>query len=136
MASALRMTIPTQLVLEALLADPARELYGVEIGELANLRSGTVHPILARLEGVGWLTSRWEDIDPQAEGRPPRRYYRLTADGLRAAQSALAGARWRGGGGGVRPGGAPPPVRGARLVVGLVARLLPTAADRRRYQAE
>ena len=85
-----RMTIPTQLVLEALVADPDRELYGVEIGELATLRSGTVHPILARLEGVGWLTSRWEDIDPQTEGRPPRRYYRLTAEGVVAARAALA----------------------------------------------
>src|SRR3954471_15693752 len=87
-----RMTIPTQLVLEALLQDPEQELYGLEIGDLADLRSGTVHPILARLEGVGWLTSRWEDIDPQAEGRPPRRYYRLTADGLLAARTALAAA--------------------------------------------
>jgi DNA-binding PadR family transcriptional regulator len=84
------MTIPTQRVLFALLDDPERELYGVEIGELANLRSGTVHPILARLEGVGWLASRWEDIDPQAEGRPARRYYRLTADGVPAARAALA----------------------------------------------
>jgi PadR family transcriptional regulator PadR len=84
------MTIPTQLVLRALLEDPERELYGVEIGELAGLRSGTVHPILARFEGVGWLASRWEDIDPQVEGRPARRYYRLTAEGAQAAQAALA----------------------------------------------
>jgi DNA-binding PadR family transcriptional regulator len=84
------MTIPTQRVLEALLGDPQRELYGLEIGDAAELRSGTVHPILARLEGVGWLQSRWEDIDPKAEGRPARRYYRLTADGVRAAQAALA----------------------------------------------
>src|SRR3954471_24169779 len=90
MAAELRMTIPTQLVLEALLTDPERELYGVEIGERAGLRSGTVHPILARLEGVGWLASRWEDVDPQAEGRPPRRYYRLTADGVPAVRAALA----------------------------------------------
>src|SRR3954470_9903080 len=90
MGAELRMTIPTQLVLEALVADPDRELYGVEIGELASLRSGTVHPILARLEGVDWLTSRWEDIDPQVEGRPPRRYYRLTVDGALAARAALA----------------------------------------------
>src|SRR5918911_5310215 len=89
MASELRMTIPTQLVLEVLLADPQRELYGVEIGEQAELRSGTVHPILARLEGVGWLQSRWEDIDPQTAGRPARRYYRLTTDGVRAARAAL-----------------------------------------------
>ena len=70
------MTIPTQLVLRALLDDPAVERYGVEIGAQAGLPSGTVHPILARLEGVGWLTSRWEDADPRAVGRPARRYYR------------------------------------------------------------
>jgi PadR family transcriptional regulator PadR len=86
----LRMTIPTQRVLEALLADPGAELYGLEIGTAAGLRSGTVHPILARLEGYGWLDSRWEDVDPSAEGRPPRRYYRLTADGVQAARAALA----------------------------------------------
>jgi PadR family transcriptional regulator len=85
-----RMTIPTQLVLRALLGDPATELYGVEIGTAAGLPSGTVHPILARLEGVGWLESRWEEIDPRAEGRPARRYYRLTPDGLELARAALA----------------------------------------------
>jgi DNA-binding PadR family transcriptional regulator len=86
------MTIPTQLVIEALLDQPDRELYGMEIGEAAGLRSGTVHPILARLETYGWLASRWEDIDVSAEGRPARRYYRLTADGAQAARVALAAA--------------------------------------------
>ncbi len=87
--SARRMTIPTQLVLQALLANPSREVYGLEIGETAGLPSGTVHPILARLERVGWLASRWEEIDPRVEGRPARRYYRLTADGVHAAAVAL-----------------------------------------------
>lgn len=86
---ALRMTIPTQLVLQTLLADPERELYGLEIGTAAGLPSGTVHPILARLECKGWLESRWEDIDPRREGRPPRRYYRLTGVGVHSAQEAL-----------------------------------------------
>jgi PadR family transcriptional regulator, regulatory protein PadR len=84
------MTIPTQLVLRALLADPAQERYGVEIGQAAGLPSGTIHPILARLEGVGWLTSRWEEIDPRVEGRPARRYYRLTPDGIELARAVLA----------------------------------------------
>jgi hypothetical protein len=66
-----RMTIPTQLVLRALLEDPTRELYGVEIGAAAGLPSGTVHPILARLEGLRWLESRWEDIDPGPRAGPP-----------------------------------------------------------------
>jgi PadR family transcriptional regulator, regulatory protein PadR len=86
----LRMTIPTQRVLEALLEDPVRELYGIEIGSAADLRSGTVHPILARLERVRWLTSRWEEIDASVEGRPARRYYALTAEGVQAARAALA----------------------------------------------
>jgi DNA-binding PadR family transcriptional regulator len=88
-----RMTIPTQLVLQTLLQDPVRELYGLEICQAANLPSGTIHPILARLERVGWLTSRWEDVDPQAEGRPRRRYYKLTPAGIDEAHRALAGAR-------------------------------------------
>jgi DNA-binding PadR family transcriptional regulator len=85
-----RMTIPTQRVLEVLLDDPQRDLYGLEIGDAAGLRSGTVHPILARLEGYGWLVSRWEEVDASAEGRPARRYYRLTPDGVQAARAALA----------------------------------------------
>jgi PadR family transcriptional regulator PadR len=86
----IRMTIPTQLVLQALLTEPTAELYGVEIGTAAGLPSGTIHPILARLEGLGWLSSRWEDINPRVAGRPARRYYRLTAEGARSAEAALA----------------------------------------------
>ena len=84
-----RMTIPTQRVLRALLADPSAELYGIEIGQAAGLASGTLHPILARLEGLGWVESRWEQIDASVEGRPPRRYYRMTASGAEAARAAL-----------------------------------------------
>lgn len=93
-----RMTIPTQYVLTTLLAEPDRELYGAEIGAAAGLPSGTIHPILARLEGVGWLTSRWEDIDASAAGRPARRYYRLSAEGAANARAALAASY------GTRPG--------------------------------
>lgn len=85
-----RMTQSTQQVLRAMLLDPGQEMYGVEIGSAAALPSGTVHPILARLEGLGWLESRWEDVDPSEEGRPARRYYRLTPTGVVAARDALA----------------------------------------------
>ena len=89
----LRMTIPTQLVIEALLADPGQERYGYEIGESAGLASGTVHPILARLENLGWVESRWEDVDASAAGRPARRYYLLTDGGRADARAALLRAR-------------------------------------------
>lgn len=84
-----KMTLPTQLVLRALIADPTKEFYGLELGQLAELASGTVHPILARLERCGWVESRWEDQDPRQVGRPRRRYYRLTPDGIVYAGRAL-----------------------------------------------
>lgn len=87
-----RMTLPTQLVLRALLQDPTQERYGLQICAAAGLPSGTIHPILARLEGLGWLESRWEDSDPHEQGRPRRRYYRLTLGGAESARLALANA--------------------------------------------
>jgi DNA-binding PadR family transcriptional regulator len=88
-----RMTIPTQLVLRALLEDFTREMYGLEICQAAGLPPGTIHPILARFEGIGWLESRFEDVDPHEAGRPRRRYYRLTEKGAQAAPIALNAAQ-------------------------------------------
>jgi PadR family transcriptional regulator PadR len=91
------MTVPTQLVLQAFLdafaEDPQRELYGLEVCALAGLQTGTIHPILARLERFGWLHSSWEQIDPKQEGRPRRRYYRLDPNSISAVGAALARAK-------------------------------------------
>ncbi|MFG2957557.1 PadR family transcriptional regulator [Streptomyces sp. NPDC048291] len=87
----LRMTLQTQLVLRALLEDPAKERYGLELCQLAGLPSGTIYPILARLEQVGWVESTWEDPAVHEEaGRPRRRFYRITEDGAERARDALA----------------------------------------------
>ena len=88
-----RMTMATRLVLDVLFTDLGADWFGSQIGGLAGLPSGTVHPILARLERVGWLESRWEDVDPSREGRPARRYYRLTESGATQARRALDSAR-------------------------------------------
>ena len=87
------MTVQTLLVLQALMRNPGRELYGLELSAETGLLPGTAYPILLRLQNEGWVTSRWEDIDPAAEKRPPRRYYRLTASGATQASTALANAR-------------------------------------------
>src|SRR5580765_6174090 len=88
----IRMTLTTQAVLRAFLAEPTRPRYGLEVGSLTGLPSGTVHPILARLESIHWLTSDWEQIDSSVEGRPARRYYLISDEGLAAARQALAAA--------------------------------------------
>jgi DNA-binding PadR family transcriptional regulator len=87
------MTLPTQLVLRALLDEPTHEMYGLQISTVAGLASGTVHPILARLENLGWVESRWEELNPAKAGRPRRRFYRLNSDGAQRALTALAKAR-------------------------------------------
>jgi PadR family transcriptional regulator PadR len=85
-----RMTTSVLKVVAALLTDPAAERYGLQIMQDTGLPSGTLYPILVRLERAGWVESRWEDIDPVAEGRPSRRYYRLTSEGTVAARREVA----------------------------------------------
>lgn len=84
-----RMTVQTQAVLAQFLATPTSDQYGLELGRAAGLQSGTIYPILARLEACGWIASAWEDVDEAAVGRRARRYYHLTGEGERAARAAL-----------------------------------------------
>jgi len=96
--SGLRMTVGVQAVLGALLQQPDTELYGLEIVKASGLEPGTIYPILQRLRGTGWVNDRWEDPEPaHAEGRPPRRYYRLTMEGHARAIHTLQRGRDRSG---------------------------------------
>ena len=83
----LNLTYPTALVLQAL-ADGFH--YGFDIMDATGLPSGTVYPILRRLDGEGLLESRWEKhAAAQKEQRPPRRYYALTPAGSRMRTAAV-----------------------------------------------
>jgi DNA-binding PadR family transcriptional regulator len=85
-----RITVPVLRVLQAFLAaGGAATLYGLELMDQTGLKSGTLYPVLARLEEAGWATSSWEDADPRDAGRPRRRYYELTGLGQRAGAAAL-----------------------------------------------
>lgn len=54
---------------------------------------GTLYRALERLEGFGFLDSRWEDAALTTEtGRPPRRFYRVTVAGERALAEAATSA--------------------------------------------
>ncbi|MGN9775478.1 PadR family transcriptional regulator [Micromonospora sp. H33] len=107
-----RITIPVARVLAALLTEPGTERYGLDLMAMTELPSGTLYPVLHRLCGAGWLSAEWEPVDPRSVGRPARRYYRLTPEGVAAARQALAELRaiapeGRRGLGGVEPSGAP-----------------------------
>jgi DNA-binding PadR family transcriptional regulator len=84
------MTTSVLKVVAALLAGGDTERYGLQLMQDTGLPSGTLYPILVRLERAGWVASRWEEVDPAAEGRPPRRYYRLTGEGAVEARREVA----------------------------------------------
>jgi DNA-binding PadR family transcriptional regulator len=86
----MRTTTTVARVLRVFVDDPDAPRYGLELMKATGLASGSLYPILARLERAGWVRSRREQINAADEARPPRRYYKLTAEGLAAARHELA----------------------------------------------
>ena len=84
-----RLSLQTLTVLQVFLEHPQDQFSGADLLRLTGLASGTLYPLLLRLEQAGWLESDWEDVDPRTAGRPRRRYYRVTATGVRKAERAL-----------------------------------------------
>lgn len=82
----MRLTHATALVLRAMAAG---HRYGFDVMEASGLPSGTVYPVLRRLEAWGHVTSRWEEAgEAHGQGRPRRRLYALTGTGLALAAAA------------------------------------------------
>ena len=82
----MHLTYPTTLVLHAL-ASGIR--HGFDVIDATGLASGTVYPILRRLERESLVSAAWEDAAiAREEVRPPRRYYELTPAGLALLDTA------------------------------------------------
>ena len=77
-------------VLKVFLEEPAQPRYGFELMKLTGMASGSLYPMLARLEAAGWLTKGKEDIDPKAAGRPARTNYTITGAAASSARVQLA----------------------------------------------
>ena len=77
-------------VIKVFLEDPQQPRYGFELMRRTGQPSGTLYPILAKLEQAGWLIGGKEDIDPHVEGRPPRRNYLIVGAAIAAARTQLA----------------------------------------------
>jgi PadR family transcriptional regulator PadR len=77
-------------VLRVLLVDPASPRYGYEVMKAADVKSGTLYPMLKRWQDEGVVVAEWEDAASTPEGRPARKYYRLTGEGVRVARIELA----------------------------------------------
>ena len=74
-----------RMVLAVLLDAGGQWSHGYELARLADVKSGTLYPLLIRLEAQGYLEAEWQQ--PIASGRPPRHAYRLTASGRQLARN-------------------------------------------------
>src|SRR6266850_4156082 len=81
----------TASVLSALARRPARWRHGYDVAKETGLASGTLYPILMRLERRGALEARWQQ--PERPGRPARHAYRLTGEGRKLAAEAAPALR-------------------------------------------
>jgi DNA-binding PadR family transcriptional regulator len=74
-----RLSHTAAMILQAL---DAGFVYGFSIMEMTGLPSGTVYPAMRRLERDEQIRSHWEKQSiADAEQRPTRKYYKLTAAG-------------------------------------------------------
>jgi PadR family transcriptional regulator len=85
-----RRSPETLRVLEMFLQRPTEWVYGYELVRSSDLKSGTLYPILMRLEKYALLEARWVATE---NGVPPRHTYRLTPQGREFAKARLAEAR-------------------------------------------
>jgi DNA-binding PadR family transcriptional regulator len=84
------MSGPTLKILKFMIENPQEGRSGAEISKATKVGSGTMYPLLQRLEIANWIAGEWENIDPSDAGRPKRRFYKLTPAGHVGARDALA----------------------------------------------
>jgi DNA-binding PadR family transcriptional regulator len=79
MATEANLSHTAAIILQAV---DAGFVYGFSIMEMTGLPSGTVYPAMRRLERDELIRSHWERQSiADAEQRPARKYYKLTAAG-------------------------------------------------------
>lgn len=88
----MRRTQTMLTVAETLLASRSRRFWGYDLCKASGIAPGSVYPMLAKFLNAGWIVDGREPAEDNSAGRPPRRYYTLTDDGVRALQVEVAAA--------------------------------------------
>lgn len=87
----MKRTDATLRVAAALMDQPHAPHWGYQTSKSSGVRPGTLYPILNKFLEEGWLAGKWENPE-EISGRPPRRYYELTAEGMSGLRALLASA--------------------------------------------
>src|SRR5271156_349141 len=86
MATEIKLSHTAAMILQAV---NEGYIYGFSVMEMTGLPSGTVYPAMRRLERDELIRSQWErQTIADAEQRPPRKYYRLTAAGIASLEAS------------------------------------------------
>lgn len=93
----MRRTQTMLTVAEVLLANSSSRFWGYDLCKTAGVKPGSVYPMLTKFLEAGWLVDGWERPEGSPAGRPPRRYYTLTDDGVRDLLIEVAAGRATGG---------------------------------------
>jgi DNA-binding PadR family transcriptional regulator len=89
----IRLSKQTLAVLDALLGRAGQWQYGYSLSQNTGIPSGTLYPILMRLEKLHWLETQWEEA--KTPGRPPRHLYRLSGTAREWAREEIRAAQER-----------------------------------------
>jgi len=89
----IRLSKQTLAVLDALLGRAGQWQHGYSLSQSTGIPSGTLYPILMRLEKLHWLETRWEEV--KTPGRPPRHLYRLSGNAREWARQEIRAAQER-----------------------------------------
>ena len=91
----MRRSRQAAVVAQELIADEPRRRWGYELYKATNVSTGVLYPMLDRFVSQGWLADGWEQVDPTAAGRTPRRFFTVTTSGYRAFSDLVADAHAR-----------------------------------------
>jgi len=94
MAEALQRVMDARILMLLVRNDSRQGVYGPDIPAGTNVPLGAFYTAVGRLEGHGFIESRWQDegswpsghaatAEPPPKGKPRRRYYRITQRGRR-----------------------------------------------------
>jgi DNA-binding PadR family transcriptional regulator len=84
-----RLSHHSLTVLKVFYDDPRASLSGSDIMQKTDMLSGTLYPILIRFENAGLLKSKQEPGTASSLGRPRRRLYKITPEGIQVVHQAL-----------------------------------------------
>jgi PadR family transcriptional regulator len=91
----LKITDNVVQIFNMMLERPRKSWYGLELADAAEIGSATIYHALTRMERAGLLQGRWEAETASELGRPQRRLYELTPEGVRVGREAIANYRPR-----------------------------------------